>query len=72
MKPVFRSHCRRRASFASDPDRLQRFAQEARAAVALELSQHFLDFRLGDDHGTSWVISAWLEGETLRARFKNR
>ena len=33
------------ASFATDPDRLQRFAQEARAAAALKHPQHPLHLR---------------------------
>ncbi len=56
------------ASFASDHDRLQRFAQEARAAAALNHPNILSIFDIGDDHGTTYVVSELLEGETLRAR----
>jgi serine/threonine protein kinase len=56
------------AQFASDPERLQRFEQEARAAGALNhpniLSVH--DF--GSHDGAPFVIFELLEGETLRQR----
>src|SRR5215469_1643305 len=58
------------ASFASDPDRLQRFAQEARAAAALNHPNILSIFDIGDDHGTPYVVSELLEGETLRARLQ--
>ena len=55
-------------SFAADQDRLQRFAQEARAAAALNHPNILSIFDIGDDHGTTYVVSELLEGETLRAR----
>src|SRR5271169_5222987 len=56
------------SSFAADHDRLQRFAQEARAAAALNHPNILSIFDIGDDHGTTYVVSELLEGETLRAR----
>jgi Tol biopolymer transport system component len=55
------------ASFASDHDRLQRFAQEARSAAALNHPNILSIFDVGDDQGTPYVVSELLEGETLRA-----
>jgi len=56
------------ASFADDHDRLQRFAQEARSAAALNHPNILSIFDIGDDNGTPYVVSELLEGETLRAR----
>ena len=58
------------ASFASDHDRLQRFAQEARSAAALNHPNIMSIFDVGDDQGTPYVVSELLEGETLRARLQ--
>ena len=58
------------ASFAADDDRLKRFAQEARAAAALNHPNILSIFDIGDDHGTTYVVSELLEGETLRARLQ--
>jgi eukaryotic-like serine/threonine-protein kinase len=58
------------ASFSADPDRLQRFAQEARAAAALNHPNILSIFDIGDDRGTPYVVSELLEGETLRTRLK--
>jgi len=57
-------------SFAADDDRLKRFAQEARAAAALNHPNILSIFDIGDDHGTTYVVSELLEGETLRARLQ--
>src|SRR5450432_172150 len=57
-------------SFAADQDRLQRFAQEARAAAALNHPNILSIFDIGDDHGTTYVVSELLEGETLRERLQ--
>src|SRR6202140_2425032 len=59
------------ASFSADPDRLQRFAQEARAAAALNHPNILSIFDIGDDHGAPYVVSELLEGETLRDRLRN-
>ncbi len=55
-------------SFATDKDRLQRFAQEARAAAALNHPNILSIFDIGETDGTPYVVSELLEGETLRAR----
>ncbi|HME34688.1 MAG TPA: protein kinase [Candidatus Sulfotelmatobacter sp.] len=64
------------ASFSTDPDRLQRFAQESRAAAALNhpniLSIYDIgEADIGQDHGAPYVVSELLEGETLRDRLRN-
>jgi len=53
--------------FASDPDRLRRFEQEARAAAALNHPNILAIYDLGTtDKGAPYVVSELLEGETLR------
>ncbi|MFI5069727.1 MAG: protein kinase [Terriglobales bacterium] len=58
------------ASFSSDPDRLQRFAQEARAAAALSHPNIMAIFDIGDNQGSPYVVSELLEGDTLRGRLR--
>src|SRR5271165_2962823 len=57
-------------SFATDHERLKRFAQEARAAAALNHPNILSIFDIGEDQGTPYVVSELLEGETLRARLQ--
>ncbi len=53
--------------FASDPDRLRRFEQEARAAAALNHPNILAIYDLGTtEKGAPYVVSELLEGETLR------
>ena len=59
------------ASFSADPERLQRFAQESRAAAALNHPNILSIFDIGEDRGTPYVVSELLEGETLRDRLRN-
>ena len=59
------------SSFSADPDRLQRFAVESRAAAALNHPNILSIYDIGDDHGTPYVVSELLEGETLRDRLRN-
>src|SRR5579872_3554090 len=59
------------ASFSADPDRLQRFAQECRAAAALNHPNILSIFDIGDDPHAPYVVSELLEGETLRDRLAN-
>ena len=56
------------ASFSADPDRLQRFAQESRAAAALNHPNILSIYDIGEDRGAPYVVSELLEGETLRDR----
>jgi len=58
------------ASFAADAERLQRFAQESRAAAALNHPNILSIFDVGAEGGTPYVVSELLEGETLRERLR--
>src|ERR1700677_2234916 len=63
------------ASFSADPDRLQRFALECRAAAALNPPNILSIFDIGsgdigDVQGAPYVVSELLEGETLRDRLR--
>jgi len=55
------------AAFSSDPDRLKRFEQEARAAGALNHPNITAVLDLGTHDGAPYVVHELLEGETLRS-----
>ena len=55
------------SSFSSDPDRLKRFEQEARAAGVLNHPNITAVHDLGTHDGAPYVVQELLEGETLRA-----
>jgi eukaryotic-like serine/threonine-protein kinase len=59
------------SSFSSDPDRLRRFAQEARAAAALNHPNILAIYDIGEWEGAPYIVSELLLGETLRERIKN-
>jgi len=54
------------AFLSSDPDRLWRFEQEARAAAALNHPNILAVFQMGTYEGTPYLVSELLEGSTLR------
>src|ERR1700691_6087776 len=58
-------------SYSADRDRLQRFAQEARSAAALNHPNILSIFDIGDNRGAPYVVSELLEGETLRDCLKH-
>ncbi|HKU26511.1 MAG TPA: serine/threonine-protein kinase, partial [Candidatus Sulfotelmatobacter sp.] len=58
------------ASFSADPERLQRFAQESRAAAALNHPNILSIYDIGEDRGAPYVVSELLEGESLRGRLR--
>lgn len=53
-------------SFASEPDRLRRFEQEARTVATLNHPNILAIFDVGEYSGTGYLVSELLEGETLR------
>jgi Tol biopolymer transport system component len=56
------------AGFSSDPERLRRFEQEARAAAALNHPNILAVHDIGHHDGAPYIVSELLEGETLRTR----
>ena len=59
------------ASVSGNADRRNRFEQEARAAAALNHPNILAVFDIGDEHGTPYIVSELLEGETLRERLND-
>src|SRR5882672_8271506 len=55
-----------KASLATDPDRLRRFEQEARAAAALSHPNIVAIYDIGMHEGAPYIVSELLEGKTLR------
>jgi dipeptidyl aminopeptidase/acylaminoacyl peptidase len=54
--------------WSSDPERLRRFEQEARAAAALNHPNILAVYDIGSHDGAPYIVSELLQGETLRAR----
>src|ERR1700732_1019350 len=52
----------------SEPERLRRFEQEARAAAALNHPNILAVYQMGLHQGAPYLVSELLEGETLRDR----
>jgi serine/threonine protein kinase len=59
------------ASFSSDPERLYRFEQEARAAAGLNHPNILSVHDIGRQDGAPYIVSELLEGETLRTRLRS-
>src|SRR2546423_443951 len=57
-------------SLTSNPDRLRRFEQEARAAAALNHPNILAVYQMGTQDGVSFLVSELLEGETVRERLR--
>ncbi len=56
--------------FASDPERLARFEQEAKAAAALNHPHIAVVHDIGCDEGIHYIVQEYLEGDTLREPLK--
>ena len=57
-----------RPVYASDPDRMRRFDQEARAAAALNHPNILAVFDCGVHQGSPFIVTELLTGHTLRTR----
>src|SRR3974390_964611 len=81
MGEVYRAHDRRLDRdvaikvlpeyLTSDPDRLRRFEQEARATAALNHPNILAVYQMATDNGISYLVEELLEGETLRDRIRH-
>ena len=56
---------------SSDPERLRRFEQEARAAAALNHRNILVVFQMGTHEGLPYLVSELLHGESLREHLKH-
>ena len=57
-------------SLTTDPDRLRRFEQEARAAAALNHPNILAVYQMATHEGVSYMVPELLDGETLRERLR--
>ncbi|QQS47845.1 MAG: protein kinase [Acidobacteriota bacterium] len=56
------------AKFTNDPDRINRFKQEARAASALNHPNIITIYEVGEFEGVYFIASEYIEGDTLRRK----
>jgi len=58
------------SGLSTDPERLRRFQQEARAAGMLNHPNVLVVYDLGMSDGSPYIVSECLSGETLRERLR--
>ena len=58
------------AEVGTDPGRLRRFEQEARAVAALNHPNILTVFDVGTHEGAPYIVTELLEGQSLRERLK--
>ena len=60
------------AEFTTDPDRVRRFAQEAKAASALNHPNIITIHEIGAAEGVHYIATEFIDGETLRRQLQGR
>src|SRR5262245_7736023 len=60
------------ADVATDPERMRRFVQEAKAASALSHPNVAHIYEIGEANGTNFIAMEYVEGKTLDAKLKGR
>jgi DNA helicase-2/ATP-dependent DNA helicase PcrA len=60
------------SEFIAQPDRRNRFLQEARAASALNHPHILTVYEVGEDAGKPYIAMEYVEGETLRQKIQSR
>src|SRR5205085_8234942 len=58
------------SDISSDPDQLERFRREARAAAGLNHPHLVTVIDAGEDEGTPYIVFEYVEGETLKERIR--
>lgn len=57
---------------AANEDRVQRFIQEAKAASALNHPNILTVYEIGDENGSRFIATEYIEGDTLREHWHSR
>jgi serine/threonine protein kinase/tetratricopeptide (TPR) repeat protein len=58
--------------FTKNPDRMNRFIQEAKAASSLNHPNIIVIHEIGEQDGTHFIATEYIEGETLRTRLAHQ